>query len=44
MAFFPKATEPEALIEEYAVGVARHLGYKGPQARNQAALKALNPD
>ena len=41
MAFFPTTTEPEALIEEYAVEVARRLGYKGPQARNQAVLKAL---
>ena len=41
MVFFPKATEPEALIEEYAAEVARRLGYKGPQARNQAVLKAL---
>ena len=41
MAFLPTTTEPEALIEEYAVEVARRLGYKGPQARNQAVLKAL---
>ena len=41
MAFFPTTTEPEALIEEYAVEVARRLGYKGPQARNQAVLQAL---
>ena len=41
MAFFPTTTEPEALIEEYAVEVARRLGYQGPQARNQAVLKAL---
>ena len=42
MAFLPTTTEPEALIEEYAVEVARRLGYKGPQARNQAVLTALN--
>ena len=41
MAFFPTTTEPEALIEEYAVEVARRLGYKGPQARNRATLTAL---
>ena len=41
MAFFPTTTDPEALIEEYAVEVARRLGYQGPQARNQAVLKAL---
>lgn len=41
MAFLPTTTEPEALIEEYAVEVARRLGYTGPQARNQAVLKAL---
>ena len=41
MAFSPTTTEPEALIEECAVEVARRLGYKGPQARNQAVLKAL---
>ena len=41
MAFFPTTTEPEALIEEYASEVARRLGYNGPQARNQAVLKAL---
>jgi len=41
MAFFPTTTEPEALIEEYAAEVARRLGYTGPQARNQAVLKAL---
>ena len=46
MAFFPTTTEPdalipEALIEEYAAEVARRLDYKGPQARNQAVLKAL---
>ena len=41
MAFFPTTTEPEALIEEYATEVARRLGYQGPQARNQAVLKAL---
>ena len=41
MAFFPTTSEPEALIEEYAVEVARRLGYKGPQARNRAVLKAL---
>ena len=42
MAFLPTTTEPDALIEEYAVEVARRLGYKGPQARNQAVLTALN--
>ena len=41
MAFFPTTTEPEALIEEYAMEVARRLGYKGLEARNQAVLKAL---
>ncbi len=41
MAFLPRATEPKARIEEYATEVARRLGYKGEQARNQAVLKAL---
>lgn len=41
MAFLPTTTEPEALIEEYAAEVARRLGYKGPQASNQAQLTAL---
>ena len=41
MAFFPTTTEPEALIEEYAAEVAKRLDYKGPEARNQAVLKAL---
>ena len=41
MAFLPTTTEPETLIDEYAAEVARRLGYKGPQARDQAVLKAL---
>ena len=41
MAFLPKATKTEDIIEEYIAEIAERFGYKGPQARNMVLLKAL---